>query len=553
MRRSRWFRGSRGAARTDAQHALPVIEAEPGDGRSMSPAACTIVAGNYLAQAGVLIDSYLAHHPGARFYLLVVDDVQPGISFPPSVTVLGPDDLRLPCFREMSFKYEVTELCTALKPSLLLHVLTERDEPNLVFFDPDIMVFRPLDELWALLATSNVVLLPHLLDPIPLDGRHPDEQDILAAGAYNLGFLGVNRSTETQRLLTWWQERLEDRCRVDVAHGLFVDQKWMDLVPSLFPSTSILRDDTYDVAYRNLHSRALGRCAECVNVNGRPLAFFHFSGYDPAQPRALSRHQTRLTVVEGSALAHLLESYSWHVFRHGYESARRRPYGYSRFANGIGVSTVHRHLYRQLDATRRAAFGDPFAVQADGSSFYEWCRTPSAQTGGASPLLEQVLNERSDVLTTIPDPLGTNRDQFLAWAATDGARELRYDPLLVGLDTPHSDEAPAPSAHCLTIDGVNVIGYLRNETGLGTVARGFVGALRAAGCSTCPDGSFGAVSQPVGRRHCWADRRHLAIFGQRGLCQRRPARRRAEPPRWWRLRGSLQHWRLVLGAARVSA
>jgi hypothetical protein len=100
---------------------------------------------------------------------------------------------------------------------------------------------------------------------------------------YNLGFLAVSRHPSLATFLTWWKDKLEFRCVVDIERGLFVDQKWMDLAPGLFDDVAILRHAGYNVAYWNLRQRAMvvedgGQIA----VNGQPLRFFHFSGVDPA-------------------------------------------------------------------------------------------------------------------------------------------------------------------------------------------------------------------------------------------------------------------------------
>ena len=42
----------------------------------MKRAACTIVSPNYLAYARTLSASYLAQHPGHRFFVLLVADLQ---------------------------------------------------------------------------------------------------------------------------------------------------------------------------------------------------------------------------------------------------------------------------------------------------------------------------------------------------------------------------------------------------------------------------------------------------------------------------------------------
>ena len=71
--------------------------------------------------------------------------------------------------------------------------------------------------------------------PMPRDGRKPSETDILIAGSFNLGFVGLAAGAETDWLLDWWAERLETDCRVAPERGYFVDQRWMDFAPGLVP------------------------------------------------------------------------------------------------------------------------------------------------------------------------------------------------------------------------------------------------------------------------------------------------------------------------------
>ncbi len=82
-------------------------------------AACTIIARNYLPHARALAESYLQHHPGANFYLLVIDRLPAGTDAGPAMQVIQPEELKLPHLYEMCFKYDVTELSTAVKPTLL--------------------------------------------------------------------------------------------------------------------------------------------------------------------------------------------------------------------------------------------------------------------------------------------------------------------------------------------------------------------------------------------------------------------------------------------------
>src|ERR1051325_843435 len=129
------------------------------------PTACAIISGNYLSDARVLASSYLKHHPGARFYLLVVDGLDSSVDAGPGIDVIRPEELNVPQWSESCFKYNPTELCCALKPALLNLLLTKYDEEQVIYFDSDILVMRRLDELIECLPSANIVLTPHLLKP----------------------------------------------------------------------------------------------------------------------------------------------------------------------------------------------------------------------------------------------------------------------------------------------------------------------------------------------------------------------------------------------------
>lgn len=481
-----------------------------------APAACTIIARNYLSHARILAASYVRHEPGTRFYILVVDTLPADAQVDADVQVITPDELGLSYFFEMCFKYDVTELCTAVKPTLLSLLLNRYNEEAVAYFDPDILVMRPLDELKAALTSANIVLIPHILTPIPLDGRRPSEQDILIAGAYNLGFIALKKSAQAAAFLRWWEERLRDGCRVSPVNGLMVDQRWVDLVPALFPPTSILRDETYNVAYWNLSSRTLERNDERFYVNGRPLAFFHFSGFDPANRRHLSKHQNRIDVRTGTPLADVLDLYADLHMSSGFPVSSKWSYGYARFDNSMPVHPLLRQLYLALEERSRASFGNPFQVNV-AKSFLNWAITPQPGQAGLSPFLESIVRTRYDVAAAFPDARGRHRRTFIHWARTQGAREMGYDPELVrdqsrqasAVDIRPDSAATAsqsgstvssvslqserysalPNSNTgtlsLTVEaantkgrGVNVCGYLRNESGLGSAVRRYIRALR---------------------------------------------------------------------------
>lgn len=401
-------------------------------------AAVTIIARNYLPQARVLAKSFHQHEPGGRFYLLVVDRLPDDTDVGVDVEVIDPDELEIPGFYEMCFKYGIVELNTAVKPFLLSLLLDQYDEEEVVYFDPDIMIMRPLDELRDALDDGGIVLTPHIMKPVPMDGERPSEQDIMISGVYNLGFIALRRCAEVDDFLRWWQERLEDGCRIDVERGLFTDQKWIDLVPSLFPSTEILRDPTYNVAFWNLHERDISRRDDEFLVNGRPSAFFHISGFDPTDPSRLSKHQTRTQVAPGSALAGLLELYADALMESGYEDCSGWSYGYECFADGTRVHPLLRQIYLKLTPEERQRFDDPFSTIGPGS-FLEWATRPRAEGTELSRFLESLYRTRYDLPLTFPDVNGRDRQGFLRWARRWGSAEMSFDPALVRGEVPTDD------------------------------------------------------------------------------------------------------------------
>ena len=425
---------------------------EPETARRADPerpfAACTIVCRNYLAQARALFESLVENEPATRLYLLVLDAEPADVEVDPRIEVVSPGRLPIPDFASMSFKYGVVEFNTAVKPYFLSLLFDACGEEEVVYFDPDILVMRRLDELRVALAASSIVLTPHITRPIPDDGLTPSEPDILVSGAYNLGFIGLRGSAETRRFLTWWARRLEDGCRIDVARGLFTDQKWIDLVPGLFPDTRILRDPGYNVAFWNLHERAVERVDGRYDVNGRPAAFFHISGFDPERPDLVSKHQTRTRVEPGSGLASLLEEYADRLARHGWKEARDQEYGYARFADGVRVPSLLRRLYLGLDSEKRRQLGDPYRDLGPGG-FRDWATRPRPECGGLSYFLLDLFEARIDLQEAFPDVRGRDRDAYVEWARTQGPLEMDYSPDLVrdpgsGPETNGGDPSPGP-------------------------------------------------------------------------------------------------------------
>ncbi len=323
-------------------------------------AACTIVAKNYLPMARVLAESWNQFHPDSPFFVLFLDN--PDGFFAPeaeSFESVYTSDLDIPNLQGFLFKYTVLEASTAVKPYLLSYLFREYGIHKLLYIDPDILIFNSLSNLSDYLESSDILLTPHLLEPIPNDGRRQTEHDILKSGTFNLGFIGLRNGIESERLLRWWSDKLYHHCIVSIEQNLFVDQRWMDFAPSLFNGVRIIREPGYNIAYWNLHERVV-TLDDGVKVNGsEPVYFVHFSGFDADKPWIVSKHQDRFGMTDIGELQKLYLRYRDLLMDQGWEEAKRWTYGLDFFASGVRIPSSARRYYWSL-GPNVAHLGDPF-------------------------------------------------------------------------------------------------------------------------------------------------------------------------------------------------
>lgn len=243
----------------------------------------TLCSNNYLAQAKTLGDSVLKLYPDSKFVIGLVDylDDQIDYSFFQGMEIIPFDQLGFPEFEDMLSRYNVIEFNTSVKPFYIDYFWRTNSSETLVYLDPDIVLYRPLNHVFQALESNTVVLTPMFCEA-PSE-TSLDELVALRHGMYNLGFIALRYSTESKKLINWWKERLRTHCLIDKPRGIFVDQKWMDLAPLLFEGVHILKHRGYNMAWWNFSERKLLDLGEVFAVNHpkQLLHFFHFSGFKP--------------------------------------------------------------------------------------------------------------------------------------------------------------------------------------------------------------------------------------------------------------------------------
>lgn len=303
----------------------------------------TIVSGNYLAYAKVLAASVSAMVPEAAFRVLVVDrpsDALRKIVIDSGLQAIFATELGIPDIERIAYKYDIVELNTALKPTFLKLILDE-GYSHVIYLDPDIQVFTSLTPVFDAMDKASITLIPHALQPI-LDGMRPSEVDFLVGGVFNLGFIALRDCNKAREMLEWWEARCLGLGFNDPGFGIFVDQKWIDLVPCYFESVHILRHPGCNVAYWNLHEREVKQTGDLFTINNQLLVFFHFSGVNANNPNQLSKHTTRHSIVPGTPMDSLVTAYCESLINAGHSSISKLPYSFGSLDDGTPITSVMR-------------------------------------------------------------------------------------------------------------------------------------------------------------------------------------------------------------------
>lgn len=311
---------------------------------SQKKIAFTVVAQNYISFAAVLAESMKNSNPDTNFIIFIADGISDELMLfanKNKLNIRNALDIDSKKFMKMAFYYEVTEYCTSIKP-FIFNELMDKGYELISYIDPDIYVYQNLhDAIYANLETNNIILTPHICSPIN-DNKIPSEADHLKTGTYNLGFISLKATDESSKFIKWWMQKCENECFNDPIKGLFVDQKWINLVPGMFNGVYISKHLGLNVAYWNFHEREIIK--DTIN-NKFPLIFFHFSGITLDDINLISKYQNRFTLSTREDLRKLFEIYSEKVKINKNKFIKNIPYKFNSYPSGMSISLLARKIY----------------------------------------------------------------------------------------------------------------------------------------------------------------------------------------------------------------
>lgn len=238
---------------------------------------CTIITSNYMPFARALYNSLQKFNKSAQLHVLITDSEKPvdGIENFHPVLLNQISGIRL--FKEIEKKYAHTNsdfFRWSLKPILMTWLLEQGFE-KVTFLDPDVYFVGDYNFLVEKLDTSSILLTPHWsnTDPYFLE---ESLIYIMRNGLYNAGFVGASK--KGINALKWWTEACHyniDR-RTDL--GIYVDQKYLDILPVEYPGVEIIRHRGCNIASWNMNSNKRGIVDGKLLINNEfEPVFIHFT------------------------------------------------------------------------------------------------------------------------------------------------------------------------------------------------------------------------------------------------------------------------------------
>ena len=156
--------------------------------------------------------------------------------------------------------------------------LLENGLDEVITIGADCVLYKSLDAIKNL--SFDILVTSHIHNPVNNLGRY------YSTGMVNSDFNVFRNTDNTKNILKWLikQPMLDDK-----VNGIFYDQTYLTALPFIFNNILIFKDDSYNVAWWNLHERSPDN-----------ITVFHFSGFNGIV--FTSKHSTDIITKEWKQL-----------------------------------------------------------------------------------------------------------------------------------------------------------------------------------------------------------------------------------------------------------
>lgn len=167
----------------------------------------------------------------------------------------------------------MNEYCWTLKPIFLKYVLDSFSGiERATYIDADLYFFDAPEKIFNEYKRCSILLSKHdFLDVY----KHVE----LQCGIYNSGFISFKADKNSIRCLEWWEEKCMEWCFDRLEDGKFGDQKYLEMMPSLYYGVCDIKIPGVNVAPWNQGKYSFKLIDGKPYVNDSKLIFYHFCGF----------------------------------------------------------------------------------------------------------------------------------------------------------------------------------------------------------------------------------------------------------------------------------
>lgn len=438
---------------------------------------CTVTVLVDIQKANLLAESFLRHHPEAKFYIFVVDRtlelvhvMQPGVEY------LTPNDLEnldYP-FEVLATAFDLDHFISYLEPRVV-ELLSKK--ASMVFsFKPYTYVYSSFDSVIQELQSHEIALVPKRITAVPNDDQLPTSDQIESHGTFNSGFVGV--ASTSFRFIEWWKSETSLRRNLPNNSSLAL----FELAAASF-NCYFERGSEFGVAYWNLDEREISNEADGWFVDNKRLVFANFFGFSLLKPFLVSvemhgRPRIRLSAHKAirdfyNSYAQLLTSKMGVVEEDPYQYG----YGWGSVSPGLPITPAIREIYRRelLDPECKLVELPPTPFTSAGTKqFLNWMESETQIPG---PRLQRFVLaaglRHPELFHRFVRGISVDYKGIAKWIRTRG-RQL--DPYFEVLDF-DAPQAIHVKDFGRSKSGVDIIGSFNSEHGLGEAGRLLVSAI----------------------------------------------------------------------------
>lgn len=253
-----------------------------------------------------------------------------------SCIVRSIDELPIERMSRLKQKYKANSdvFRWSLKSVILENALLDGAQ-SAVYLDNDQYFLQSPQEIIDAFQHHSILLTPHFYPSDPtIKGANWFEANF-QVGVFNAGFIGVRK--DALSFLDWWFTCCTYAVRKSYFRGLFDDQKYLDLVPALFPNVYIHSLPTWNFAAWNDWTSSLTCQHKQLLIGEQPVVFVHFATLTLERFAALSHPGN---TIYNNYVAHLQQLNSKALsFKEPYFS-RRKVFNYLRYLRWRILTTL---------------------------------------------------------------------------------------------------------------------------------------------------------------------------------------------------------------------